>query len=100
AYAANLAIRDQLAALASEAGVTVAQLAIAWLLARDDLVIPIPGTRSVEHLTDNVGGAADDSATETLARAGELLNQHTVVGNRYAAAAAADIDSEAFAEAG
>jgi pyridoxine 4-dehydrogenase len=47
-----------LATLAVEFGATPAQLALAWLLHRSPVVIPIPGTRSVEHLEQNVGAAA------------------------------------------
>lgn len=99
-YAANLAIRAQLADLADAAGCTLAQLALAWLLAQDQCVIPIPGTRSVEHLHENLAAAEVEVSDETLARAGKLLNDRTVVGNRYAPAAAGDIDTEAFPETG
>lgn len=100
AYRVNLGIRDELAVLAEEAGCTLAQLSLAWLLAKDPLVVPIPGTRSPEHLAEDVGAATIDLSSEVLARAGELLNERTVRGARYGPAAAADIDSEAFAAAG
>lgn len=100
AYAANLVIRHELAALAEEAGCTLAQLSVAWLLAQDPLVVPIPGTRSPEHLAEDVGGATVEIAPEVLTRAGELLNEGTVRGARYGPEAARDIDSEAFADAG
>ena len=100
AYEANLAIRAELAALAEEADVTLPQLSIAWVLAQDERVIPIPGTRSPEHLAEDVCGGTVSIPSHLLDRAGELLNEHTVAGHRYAPAAAADIDSETFPEAG
>jgi hypothetical protein len=100
AYAANLALQRRFAALAGEAGCTPAQLALAWLLGRGDHVVPIPGTRSIEHLRENVAAATVSVGSDVLERAGELVNERTVVGSRYSAAAAADIDTEAFPEAG
>jgi len=49
--------RGQVAAVAQELGATPAQVALAWLLHRSPLMLPIPGTRSVAHLEENVGAA-------------------------------------------
>lgn len=100
AYRANLAIRDELQALADRAGCTLAQLALAWVLAQGEHIVAIPGTRSPSHLAEDVCGATVDPPADLLAAAGELLNERTVVGNRYSLAAAKDIDSEAFELAG
>jgi aryl-alcohol dehydrogenase-like predicted oxidoreductase len=100
AYAANLRLQRQLNELAEEVGCTPAQLALAWLLAQGDHVIPIPGTRSVDHLRENVRAATVPIAADVLRRAGELVNERTVTGRRYNAAAEADIDTEAFPQAG
>ena len=100
AYAANLALQRQLVRLADEAGCTPAQLALGWLLSRGDHVIPIPGTRSVEHLRENVQAATTSVAADLLERAGDIVNERTVTGRRYSPAAAADIDTEAFDQAG
>ena len=54
----NLAIADEVQAVAADAGVTPAQVALAWLLAKGDDIAPIPGTRRVARLEENV--AADD----------------------------------------
>jgi aryl-alcohol dehydrogenase-like predicted oxidoreductase len=54
----NLAIADEVQAVAADAGATPAQVAIAWLLAKGDDIAPIPGTRRVPRLEENV--AADD----------------------------------------
>jgi aryl-alcohol dehydrogenase-like predicted oxidoreductase len=54
----NLHIADEVQAVAADAGVTPAQVALAWLLAKGDDIAPIPGTRRVARLEENV--AADD----------------------------------------
>jgi aryl-alcohol dehydrogenase-like predicted oxidoreductase len=51
----NLNVVDQLAALAAERNATAAQLALAWLLRQGDDIVPIPGTRRIGHLEENVG---------------------------------------------
>lgn len=96
AYAKNLALLPGYEAIATQLGATPAQLAIAWLLARGEHVIPIPGTTNPAHLHENLG-AADlvlDAATVTQLDA--LINRHTVQGPRYDAASQAGVDTEEF----
>lgn len=100
AYAANLAIVRELDALAQEAGVTLAQLALAWVLSRGEHVVAIPGTRSIEHLEEDLGAATVSLPADVLERASALMNERTVHGPRYGAGAAADVDTESFPEAG
>ncbi len=96
AYAANLKLLDGYAAIAAEVGATPAQLALAWLLARGEHVVPIPGTTQLTHLQDNVGAAALRLSDDVLARLDTLINRHTVTGGRYDAAAQAGVDTEEF----
>lgn len=100
AYAANLSLQRRFAALAAEAHCTPAQLALGWLLSRGTHVVPIPGTRSLEHLRENVAAARVTLPPDVLESAGEIVNERTVVGSRYGVATAADIDTEAFPDAG
>jgi aryl-alcohol dehydrogenase-like predicted oxidoreductase len=95
-YATNLKLLDAYAALAQEAGCNMAQLALAWLLARGEHVVPIPGTTSIPHLEEDVAAAGVNVSTEMLARLDKLINQDTVVGERYSAASQAEIDTEKF----
>jgi len=95
-YAKNLQLLDAVRSIAAEAGCTLAQLALAWLLRRDERVIPIPGTTSIAHLADNLGAAAVPLDTEQMARLDILVNQRTVTGARYSAAVQAEIDTEDF----
>lgn len=55
---ANLTIVDGIAAVASEVGGTAAQVALAWVLAQGDRVVPIPGTRRTSRLDENAGAAS------------------------------------------
>jgi aryl-alcohol dehydrogenase-like predicted oxidoreductase len=95
-YAANLRLLDGFGALAREAGCTPAQLALAWLLARGDHVVPIPGTRSTAHLEENVAAADIKLPAGLVTRIDALINRQTVAGARYNAATQAEIDTEEF----
>jgi aryl-alcohol dehydrogenase-like predicted oxidoreductase len=97
AYAANLKLLDPLAEVARANGCTLAQLALAWLLHKAPHIIPIPGTRSVAHLTEDLGADQVRLDADTMARLDEILNHRTVVGPRYEPAAQAGVDTEEFA---
>jgi aryl-alcohol dehydrogenase-like predicted oxidoreductase len=76
----NLAIADEVATIATEAGATAAQVAIAWILAQGDGIVPIPGTKRTDRLEENV--AADtikltSHQLESLSKLGEAA------GDRY-----------------
>ena len=72
-YEKNLDATRQLTELASSKGGTVAQLALAWLLAQGEHIVPIPGTRSPKRLEENLG-AVDFSLTEAdLAQIAQIL---------------------------
>jgi aryl-alcohol dehydrogenase-like predicted oxidoreductase len=99
-YGANLALRDRLVDIAASVGVTLPQLALAWVLSRGDHVVAIPGTRSVEHLRENVSTLDTDVPPQVLVAAGEVLNAETVHGPRYNDATLAEIDTERCGAAG
>lgn len=81
-FAGNLTIADRVRQLASEKGCTPAQLALAWLLTKPD-VIPIPGTSSVARLEENVR-AADVRLTDSdIARIEQALPKGAAAGARY-----------------
>ncbi len=96
-YAANLKLLGGYAAIAREVGCTQAQLALAWLLARGEHVIPIPGTTSIAHLRENMGALDVKLDAATVARLDALINERTVAGPRYNAATQTEIDTEEFA---
>jgi aryl-alcohol dehydrogenase-like predicted oxidoreductase len=95
-YAANLELLPAYLDIARDAGCSPAQLALAWLLAQGEHIIPIFGTRQPEHLDDNAGAAAVSLDPRTVARLDALINQKTVTGARYNAATQQEIDSEVF----
>jgi len=61
-----------LGSLAAEIDATPTQLALAWLLRRSPLMLPIPGTSSLEHLEENVAAAALELSDEQATRLDEL----------------------------
>lgn len=95
-HAANQRLLADFRALAQEAGCTPAQLSLAWLLAQGPDIIPIPGTRSVDHLLEDLKAADITVPADLLARAGSLINQKTVSGPRYPAQAQSEVDTEQF----
>ncbi|WP_222866001.1 aldo/keto reductase [Micromonospora sp. AP08] len=80
ARSSNARIVDAVRAVATRHGVTPAQVAIAWTLEQGPHVIPIPGTRRLEHLVDNIGAAGVTLTADDLA---ELDSAPTAVGTRY-----------------
>ena len=94
AFAANLKLFEAFAALAREAGCTPAQLCLAWLLAKDETIVPIPGTTNPDHMVENAAAAAVKLSAETMARVEALVNSQTVTGPRYSPAMQASIDTE------
>ncbi len=95
-YAANLALLPAYEALAREAGCTPAQLALAWLLARGEHVIPIPGTASGAHLREDLQSDGVTLEASLLARLDALINQRTVKGRRYNPQSESEVDTEEF----
>ena len=89
--------RHQLKPLADELGCSLAQLALSWLLHQGDDLIPIPGTTSVEHLMDDLGAVDVKLSADLMARVEALINERTVVGDRYNAQANSEVDTEVFA---
>ncbi|NIC07001.1 aldo/keto reductase [Halomonas sp. DX6] len=94
----NLRQLEKLRAIAREQEVTTGQLALAWLIAQGDDVIPIPGTRSIAHMRENLAAEELCLDTATLQRLSELLTPDQVAGVRYSEALQAEIDTEEFGE--
>ncbi|KQW80425.1 aldo/keto reductase [Devosia sp. Root413D1] len=84
-YEKNVAAVRQLTDLAASKGATVSQLALAWLLAQGDDIVPIPGTRQIARLEENVASADLTLSAQDLARIREILPDGDV-GARYASA--------------
>jgi aryl-alcohol dehydrogenase-like predicted oxidoreductase len=80
---ANLALVDRIRALADRKGCTPGQLALAWVLAQGDDVVPIPGTKRVQYLEENVAAADVTLTGEDLRALDEAVPREAVVGERY-----------------
>ena len=83
ALQANLALVEVLNRIASETGATPAQLALQWLLHQQPWIVPIPGTKRVERLDENMGAAAVELTDEQLAELRAAADQVHIVGARY-----------------
>ena len=81
---ANLHIADAVRTFADEAGCTPAQLALAWVLAQGDDIVPIPGTKHAQYLDDNLGAADIELSADLLARLSDALPVGMTQGERYA----------------
>jgi aryl-alcohol dehydrogenase-like predicted oxidoreductase len=79
----NLKLVEAVRAVAAEIGATPAQAALAWLLAQDDLVIPIPGTKRVAYLEENVAAAGLTLTAEQVAALRAAVPADAVAGDRY-----------------
>ena len=75
ALAANLALVDLVTQVAERKNATVGQVALAWLLAQKPWIVPIPGTRRLERLEENLGSADLDLTSEDLAELGAELGR-------------------------
>ena len=95
-YAANLQLLPAYLQVAQDVGCTPAQLAIAWLLHRGEHIIPIPGTTSLSHLTEDLEAVNVTIDAATMDRLDALINQKTVVGSRYNAQSNSEVDTENF----
>lgn len=98
-FSANQALFHDYCKLAEQAGCTPGQLALYWLLQQGDNIIPIPGTRSIAHLEENMQAADLSIDPAVLIAAGALINQASVSGDRYPPATQAEIDTEEFSRA-
>jgi aryl-alcohol dehydrogenase-like predicted oxidoreductase len=79
----NVKLLNEYEHIASENNCTPAQLALAWLLSRDETVIPIPGTKHVSYVEENAGAADIKLASTVIQRLDQLINDSTVRGERY-----------------
>lgn len=79
----NLALVDRLATVARERGVTVGQLALAWVLAQGDDIVPIPGTKTRARLEENLAAADLTLTAEEMALLDGVAPPGSAAGDRY-----------------
>jgi len=80
---ANRVVIDLLARIGEQKGATPAQIALAWLLAQKPWIVPIPGSRKLERLDENIGAIAVELTSDDLREIEGALSKITVQGARY-----------------
>jgi len=83
ALQANLQLADRVTELANKRGVAPAQLALAWVLAKGDDIIPIPGTKSPQRLEENAAAADVTLSAEEVEQLDNAISRDAVRGSRY-----------------
>jgi aryl-alcohol dehydrogenase-like predicted oxidoreductase len=83
AMKANRAVIDLLARIGEQKGATPAQIALAWLLAQKPWIVPIPGSRKLEHLDENIGSVAVELTPNDLLEIEGAISKIKVQGDRY-----------------
>ena len=82
-FAKNISLVREVEAMAKEKGCTTAQLALAWVLAQGEDIVPIPGTKRVRYLDENIGALEVQLSGEDLRRLDEILPPGAAAGQRY-----------------
>jgi aryl-alcohol dehydrogenase-like predicted oxidoreductase len=82
-FTKNLQLVERVKAIATEKGVTPGQLALAWLLAQGEDIVPIPGTKRRTYLEENVAAAEIMLTAKDLRRIEDVAPKGTIVGERY-----------------
>jgi aryl-alcohol dehydrogenase-like predicted oxidoreductase len=83
AISANRVVIEMLEKIGAQKGATPAQIALAWLLAQKPWIVPIPGSRKLERLEENIGAAAVQLTPDDLREIKNAMSQIKVIGDRY-----------------
>jgi aryl-alcohol dehydrogenase-like predicted oxidoreductase len=82
-FARNIELVHEVEKMATEKGCTTAQLALAWVLARGEDIVPIPGTKRIRYLDENIGALEVRLTSEDLERLDSILPPGAAAGQRY-----------------
>ena len=93
-FARNEKLLTPFGEIAARQGCSMAQLALAWLLAQGDNIVPIPGTKHMDWMIENAGATELTLDAATVDELDRLINEDTVAGYRYTDALMASTDSE------
>ncbi len=88
----NIALVHEVEAMAREKGCTTAQLALAWVLARGDDIVPIPGTKHIRYLDENIAALDVTLSPADRERLDRILPPGAAAGERYAPQSMATVD--------
>ncbi len=92
AFGRNLELVAEVERMAADKGCTSAQLALAWVLAQGEDIVPIPGTKRRTYLEDNLGALDVSLSPDDLARIDQILPPGAAAGTRYPEAGMASVD--------
>jgi aryl-alcohol dehydrogenase-like predicted oxidoreductase len=84
-YTSNMKLVGHLKRFAKDRGITPAQVALAWILAKDENIVPIPGTRRLTYLEENIGATNIRFSSEEIEQLETIFYPGAVVGERYTA---------------
>jgi aryl-alcohol dehydrogenase-like predicted oxidoreductase len=90
----NLALLLPMEAMAKDMGVTLAQLALAWVLAQGDHIVSIPGTTNPQHMLHNFAAQNIALSAAQVEQLNRMINRHNVSGARYDAQSQSEVDTE------
>ena len=98
-FSQNIKLLEPYGAIARREGCSMAQLALAWVLSQKNSagqtnLIPIPGTKHIEYMHENAEASEIVLADDTIAELNDLINDKTIIGERYTDALMKSIDSE------
>ena len=94
AFAENQKLLQPFAEIAEQHNCSMAQLALAWILSQEGAMLPIPGTKTIEYMIDNIGAMDVTLEPATVVQLDQLINENVVVGQRYTDPIMAASDSE------
>jgi aryl-alcohol dehydrogenase-like predicted oxidoreductase len=92
----NLALLPPMQKMADALGVTLAQLALAWVLHQGEHLVSIPGTTQPQHMRDNLQAGSIALTTQQLQQLDAMINRHNVSGARYDAQSQSEVDTEHY----
>ena len=92
AFDHNQVLVERVGSIARKKGATPGQLALAWVLAKGDDLVPIPGTKRRKYLEENAGSVRLELTPEDVAELEAAMPQHEIAGDRYAASGMKTID--------
>lgn len=79
----NLVLVDDIKKIADKKGVTPSQIALAWVLSKSERIIPIPGTKKIKYLHENIEGARVKLDAAEIKEIDQVINSFSVSGHRY-----------------
>ncbi len=95
-FTENLDLLDQARQISKEHDCNIAQLALAWVLAKEETCVPIPGTTKISHLEENFAAAHVQLSEETVSHLNRIFSPEAISGPRYNPQAQATVGTEQF----